>query len=219
MHDARSQNDARPKSDTKTNTSTMTDKDDSTDSDLSNDADSNAETTTFQPPHDHTPDDDLEPWTEWIRRSTHEAEERMKKLHLEDWVAMQRRRKWRWAKKVATDTTTTWTTTALHWVPTLDPQLCPRRQTGWPKLRWSDDINNYLHQLQLTTQHTHKMTDVMRMTTFGGETTGWTSPRMMSSDPNWRMDSWLMQHSSEHVALCFYCGFVCNTDRTVGTQQ
>ena len=60
---------------------------------------------TSEPDHDTTVEnctENLEPWVDWIRRSTHEAERRMKELKLEDWVSLHRRRKWRWARKVAT---------------------------------------------------------------------------------------------------------------------
>ena len=39
----------------------------------------------------------LEPWHEWIQRSTHEAEQRVQKLKMRDWVHLQRQRKWRLA--------------------------------------------------------------------------------------------------------------------------
>ena len=56
-------------------------------------------------------DESLEPWQEWIRRSTHAVEHRMGRLKIEDWVTLQRRRKWRWANKVATSTQEAWD----HW--------------------------------------------------------------------------------------------------------
>ena len=45
--------------------------------------------------------DDLEPWVDWIKRCTHDVEARLKKLKLDDWTTMQKRRKWRWAGKLA----------------------------------------------------------------------------------------------------------------------
>ena len=44
--------------------------------------------------------DDLEPWVDWIKRCTHDVEARLKKLKLDDWTTMQKRRKWRWAGKL-----------------------------------------------------------------------------------------------------------------------
>ena len=78
-------------------------------SDVTSDADEEA--------HVESPAESLEPWVDWIRRSTHEAERRMKELKLEDWVTLHRRRKWRWAEKVATSPIPSWSKQALTWEP------------------------------------------------------------------------------------------------------
>ena len=70
--------------------------------------------------------------------------EKMRKLNLEDWVTMQRRRKWRFAQKVFTSDPFEWTNTAFHWDPTLDPQLHAHRRTGRPKTRWMDDLKHHI---------------------------------------------------------------------------
>ena len=72
---------------------------------------------TIPPPNEN--DDDLEPWAEWIKRCTRLVENQMKRLNLEDWVTLQRRRKWRWARKLATKSEFNWETAALHWDPTI----------------------------------------------------------------------------------------------------
>ena len=64
-------------------------------------------------------DESLEPWQEWIRRSTHEVEHRMGRLKMEDWVTLQKRRKWRWAHKIATTIHETWGLLVLKWDPSL----------------------------------------------------------------------------------------------------
>ena len=79
-------------------------------------------------------DDDLEPWADWMRRCTHEAERQMTNLGIDDWVVKQRQRKWRWAAKVAMDTHK-WGLHALMWNPLLDPRLNPRRRQERPKTR------------------------------------------------------------------------------------
>ena len=93
-----------------------------------------------------TMDDDeaLEPWADWMRRCTHEAEKQMTDLGIQDWVSEQRRRKWRWARKVATDDASKWTARALHWDPTLDSRHNARRRTGRPQKRWTDDIIQHI---------------------------------------------------------------------------
>jgi len=120
-----------------------------TDDDISDDdVDSTCSTTPVRPPQDDDDTTEAEPWADWIRRCTHEVEERMNKLHLDDWVSIQRRRKWRWAMKLATDPTDNLTTRALQWDPMLDAQLNNRRRRGRPKTRWSDDICKYIRQMQ-----------------------------------------------------------------------
>jgi hypothetical protein len=121
--------------------------------DNGSDVDSNPPTPEQQQQYDDDNDEasDLEPWVDWIRRCTHDAEARMKKLQLDDWVTMQRRRKWRWAHKMATTTQDTWTTIALQWDPTLDRQLDARRRTGRPKTRWTDDISDHVQRCEIMT--------------------------------------------------------------------
>jgi hypothetical protein len=97
-------------------------------------------------PTDNIDDTELEPWADWIKRSTHEVEERMKRLKLDDWVSIQRQRKWKWAEKLALCKDPTWTTIALQWDPTVDPRLKARRRPGRPKTRWADDIYKFIHE-------------------------------------------------------------------------
>ena len=104
---------------------------------------------TIPPPNEN--DDDLEPWTEWIKRCTRLVENQMKRLKLEDWVTLQRRRKWRWARKLATKSEFNWETAALHWDPTINPNLNSHRRPGRPKTRWLDDIHKYVQSITPTT--------------------------------------------------------------------
>ena len=89
----------------------------------------------------------LEPWADWIRRTTHEAERRMKELRLDDWVSLHRKRKWRWAQKVATSHTHNWCIHALTWEPghrVLSSNYS--RRVGRPKLRWTDDVRSHISE-------------------------------------------------------------------------
>jgi hypothetical protein len=117
------------------------------DHDDDDDVNSTCSRTPVLPQHEDDDNTNLEPWIDWIRRCTHEIEERMNKLNLDDWVTTQRRRKWKWAMKLANDTTDSLTTVVLRWDPTLDTQLESRRRPGRPKARWSDDIRNYIRQI------------------------------------------------------------------------
>ena len=59
------------------------------------------------------PEENMEPWHEWVQRVTHEIEESMGKLRLEDWITAQRRRKYRWAGHVARREDSRWSTLLL----------------------------------------------------------------------------------------------------------
>ena len=91
--------------------------------------------------------ENLEPWVDWIKRSTHEAERRMKELKLEDWVSLHRRRKWKWARRVAISELPNWSRRALTWEPGHRiPGSSYNRRVGRPKLRWTDDIRRHVYQ-------------------------------------------------------------------------
>ena len=98
------------------------------------------------------PEEVLEPWHEWIQRSTHEAEERMRKLKIRDWIHLQRERKWRWAAKIATSVQDSWIMRSLTWDPSSRMSLFENRNVGRPKMRWADDIKQHLwRELHQTT--------------------------------------------------------------------
>ena len=94
-------------------------------------------------------DDDMtaiEPWTDWVKRCTHDVERQFAKLGVDDWITHQRRRKFRWAGRVISDDTSKWTHKALMWDPTLDPKYSAIRRQARPRTRWTDDL------MELTTK-------------------------------------------------------------------
>ena len=65
------------------------------------DVDSDADKFEALPPEDSIHEqEDLEPWVEWIKRTTHAVEGHMQKLHIECWTRQVRRRQWKWAHRV-----------------------------------------------------------------------------------------------------------------------
>ena len=50
----------------------------------------------------------LEPWVDWVRRVTHEAEAKLEDMSIESGVTSQRRSKWIWATKLAGMDQTRW---------------------------------------------------------------------------------------------------------------
>ena len=77
---------------------------------------------------------------DYIRRATGIAEEQLAKTRLEDWVAGQRRRKWRWAGHVARRHDNRWSNKILF-VNEFDG----RRKAGHPKTRWRDTIESFVN--------------------------------------------------------------------------
>ena len=94
------------------------------------------------PPED--PRDELEPWVDWIKRVTHDVEERLKQPGMRSWTEEARLRKWKWAQKLFTrEQLDRWSVKALHWNPQVHldrPKPASRRRPTRPKLRWLDDI-------------------------------------------------------------------------------
>jgi hypothetical protein len=87
-------------------------------------------------------DEVLEPWVEWITRVTHEAEARLSKCNIEDWVTLCRRQKWQWGSKVANMSWERWAFQAARWQPSW--RVKAKRPPGKPKLRWEDAIKQFL---------------------------------------------------------------------------
>ena len=75
---------------------------------------------------------------EWIQRATQVAESVLTSSGGESWVVAQRRRKWRWAGRVAKMSDGRWTHETLLWEPTNG-----QRSVGRPALRWSDAFVSY----------------------------------------------------------------------------
>jgi hypothetical protein len=89
---------------------------------------------------------ELEPWTDWIKRTTHWAEAQVKQLKLENWLTQIWRRRWRWAAGIAKHEARRWTHRILVWQPemTTGTSKVRTRKAGHPRKRWSDDITQFL---------------------------------------------------------------------------
>ena len=76
--------------------------------------------------------DKEEEWIEFIKRSTEEAEEHIKKHKLPCWIEVHKRTKWRMARRIITLPQKRWKKTVFEWQPGLDPTLCTKRSVGRP---------------------------------------------------------------------------------------
>ena len=83
--------------------------------------------------------EELETWTDWIKRVTQSAEENLERLRIRTWVEQARRRKWRWASKLYCGTEPDrWTSMVLEWNPQVHfdhPKPTARRKQAGPKKR------------------------------------------------------------------------------------
>ena len=82
---------------------------------------------------------ELENWIDYIKRTTGLADDCLKQARLEDWVAGQRRRKWRWAGHTARRHDGRWSNKVLFC-----NELPGRRHVGHPKSRWRDAIECFV---------------------------------------------------------------------------
>ena len=87
-----------------------------------------------------------EEWTEFIKRSTKEAEEHMKKTNMPWWIETHRRMKWRMAMRIASLPQERRTSKITEWNPGLDNKIKTNRSVGRPRKRWEDEINEQLRE-------------------------------------------------------------------------
>jgi len=85
----------------------------------------------------------VEPWPDWVKRTTHQVEDLLKKLGLEDWLTLWRRRHWRWARTVVTKHRHKWTSKALAWNPPSHSRRGGLRKQARPKKRWLNEIKTF----------------------------------------------------------------------------
>ena len=92
-------------------------------------------------------EEEIEPFVDWIRRVTHEAESRLKRLEIKTWVESARARKWRWAARVlCTHGADRWARIAYDWDPRThrdSGRRVARRRAAGPRKRWFDDIGKF----------------------------------------------------------------------------
>ena len=71
------------------------------------------------------------------------SETKKKSLNLEDWVTIVKRRKWKWAREIATVQEDIWTKLAYNWDPSPQFSLKAKRRSGRQKRKQDDDIVEY----------------------------------------------------------------------------
>ena len=89
-------------------------------------------------------EDGKESWVDWLKRTTHLVESELREIGILDWVTNYKRRKWRWAYKLANYDDTRWSKRVFLW----NPGAVKRnyRKVGRPVARWDDDFKALLQQ-------------------------------------------------------------------------
>ena len=82
-------------------------------------------------------EDGVENWIDWKRRVTCESEHYFGKAGGQDWMSLQRQRKWLWSGHVARRTDGRWSRILLDWQPV------GGRSQGRPKSRWADALEKF----------------------------------------------------------------------------
>ena len=91
-------------------------------------------------PTDGTEKMEEESWVEWIKRCMHAAELHLRRASIDDWVAAQRRRKWRLAGHTARRDDDRWSEALLGWEPP-----CSNWGRGHPCKRWTNDLDSFFY--------------------------------------------------------------------------
>ena len=84
-------------------------------------------------------EDEQEGWVDYIKRSAEKVDSLAAQLRMESWVSTQRRRKWRFAGKLAQKEDQRWSKLILDW----KPNLGHGRSQGRPRTRWCDQLADF----------------------------------------------------------------------------
>ena len=89
-------------------------------------------------------EEELEPWTDFLKRTTRNVEDRLQASGQEEWLKTWRRKQWQWAGKVVRDTTGKWSQLIFNWCPTTTSRRGTYRRQARPIKRWEDDFRNFV---------------------------------------------------------------------------
>ena len=87
-----------------------------------------------------------------LRRSTNEAVEKMGNEKIRCWNMTQRKMKWRLAMRIATSPNQRWLSKAAERNLEVSSKYRTNRSIGRPRIRWEDEINEFLKQMEDETE-------------------------------------------------------------------
>eukprot|EP00973_Karenia_brevis_P085871 11910568-Karenia_brevis.AAC.1 len=89
-----------------------------------------------------------EPWQEYWTRATHTIEDFAASCGSTPWEVAQRKKKWQFARRVATDDVNKWSFRLLLWRPWF--RVAAKRDVGRPQTRWDDSIRQVAGESWIT---------------------------------------------------------------------
>ena len=87
----------------------------------------------------------LEPWVDFLKRTTKRVEDLLAASELKDWLTTWRRRQWKWARQLMEPCGQKWSQIAFDWNPPLHGYQEGRRTRGRQCLRWKDCLLESCH--------------------------------------------------------------------------
>ena len=89
----------------------------------------------------------LEPWQDFVRRTTRIIEGISIEKGFEDWITIWRRKQWKFAGELVTTQMHKWSYKAMSWRPDWHGEAEGYRSQGRPNKKWEDDITRNLTKI------------------------------------------------------------------------
>ena len=106
-----------------------------------------------------------EDWIAYVKRSTREAQEQMKKANVPCWIETHRRMKWRMVMRLASLPEEWWSRKTAEWNPGLDNSIKTNSSVGRPRTRWEDEINEFIKTEETEDSKGHELKKQRHMAT------------------------------------------------------
>ena len=88
-----------------------------------------------------------EDWTEYIKRSTADALDKMERAKIRCWIRTHKKMKSKLALRIETSPCERWLRKAAEWNPDLSSRYKTNKAIGRPRKRCEDDINDFVKQV------------------------------------------------------------------------
>ena len=111
------------------------------------------------------PEDELEPWVDYITRATHHADGLLAASGITLWILRQSQIYWRQARTTAKHHEERWTEPVSNWNPAISTEQQGYLKHGRPAKRWEDDHNIHLQPNRANRNDNDLTSDMTWLTT------------------------------------------------------